>query len=351
MGISSVTFSGPGAAAFSIAGAVGTYMVPGASYAYQVWFGPSAVGPFSATLSVNDEASNSPQTISLSGIGTTDTCLNCVATSPVVAAWGSKAKVPQQVYGNLDGNMAGTVTFTFGGKTLGTVPVIDRTATLDVDIGAASGFVIGANYIQTSYSGDQYFWPSDGGQIEVDVVAKAGLPMLSSFQWSDYAWVSNTDALLEVVGYNFTPESKVLWNGLLLPTLYVSGGLLNATIPAEYVAKECVAWVSVANPAGRSAALPYLVTSAAPGVIRRVSLSSAKDASGNYQLGIAGDGFAFAVGADYVTWNGSDLPFSPSGDWGASAEVSSSQEPDRPAKVATGYTGAGGASTPPFLFH
>ena len=45
-------------------------MIPNGTCAVSVTFTPSAAGSRTATLSINDNAANSPQTVSLSGTGT-----------------------------------------------------------------------------------------------------------------------------------------------------------------------------------------------------------------------------------------------------------------------------------------
>ncbi len=64
--ISSVTVSGP----FVLSSSCGSSVAANGSCPIYVYFYPTAAGSFTGTLTVNDNASNSPQTASLSGTGT-----------------------------------------------------------------------------------------------------------------------------------------------------------------------------------------------------------------------------------------------------------------------------------------
>ena len=63
--ISSVTVSGP----FVLSSSCGSSVAADSSCPIYVYFYPTAAGSFTGTLTVNDGASNSPQTASLSGTG------------------------------------------------------------------------------------------------------------------------------------------------------------------------------------------------------------------------------------------------------------------------------------------
>ena len=68
--ISGITIGGAGASAFAETNTCGSSLAAGASCAISVTFTPSSVTSFSATLSVADNATGSPQTATLSGTGT-----------------------------------------------------------------------------------------------------------------------------------------------------------------------------------------------------------------------------------------------------------------------------------------
>jgi len=69
LNISSIRFTGTNSTDFAQTNTCGTSLGAGASCTINVTFTPGALGSRSATLAVTDDASNSPQTISLSGTG------------------------------------------------------------------------------------------------------------------------------------------------------------------------------------------------------------------------------------------------------------------------------------------
>lgn len=86
--ISSISFSGTNPGDFSIfSKTCGTTLAAAASCTVNILFGPTAVGTRGAILNFNDSDSNSPQTVALSGLGTS----GVVAASPTSVAFGSTA--------------------------------------------------------------------------------------------------------------------------------------------------------------------------------------------------------------------------------------------------------------------
>lgn len=71
VGITGVTISGTNAADFKENNTCGSSLAAGASCSISVTVNPASTGPFSASLSITDAAANSPQTVLLSGTGTT----------------------------------------------------------------------------------------------------------------------------------------------------------------------------------------------------------------------------------------------------------------------------------------
>jgi hypothetical protein len=69
--ISGISMTGPNAGQFAQANNCGTAIAAGMSCTIGITFTPSAAGSASAALTVTDDASNSPQTVSLSGTGVT----------------------------------------------------------------------------------------------------------------------------------------------------------------------------------------------------------------------------------------------------------------------------------------
>jgi hypothetical protein len=83
--ISRPNIVGSGDFALAPGGSCGSTLGAGKSCAYHLAFTPSALGPESATLMVNDNASNSPQQVSLSGTGS-----SLVTDSPTILKFSSQ---------------------------------------------------------------------------------------------------------------------------------------------------------------------------------------------------------------------------------------------------------------------
>ncbi len=87
--ISSLVISGP-PFAFSGLGTCGASLAPGGTCTISVKFSPTATGTFTGKVTVNDSATNSPQTLGLSGTGTSSTPSGPVASfSPNPLNFGS----------------------------------------------------------------------------------------------------------------------------------------------------------------------------------------------------------------------------------------------------------------------
>jgi sugar lactone lactonase YvrE len=90
------TITGSGASAFSFypTGSCTTTLAAGDSCTYVLHFQPEAAGGFSATLSVADNASGSPQTIALSGIGTPAAASEVQFTPTILSAIAGTGTMP-----------------------------------------------------------------------------------------------------------------------------------------------------------------------------------------------------------------------------------------------------------------
>lgn len=86
--ISSITFSGANPGDFTVfSKTCGATLAAGASCTANIIFGPTATGTRAAVINLSDSDINSPQTVALSGLGTT----GIVAASPSTIAFGSTA--------------------------------------------------------------------------------------------------------------------------------------------------------------------------------------------------------------------------------------------------------------------
>src|ERR1017187_6419374 len=109
---------------------------------------------------------------------------------------------------------------------------------------------------------------------------------------------------IAVNGSGFVAGSIVQWNGSALPTTYVSGTQLTASVSANLIAGQRTASVTVLNPGGiLSNAVTFTISAAAP-AISTLSPSSATANGPAFTMTINGSGFL--VGST-VQWNGSAL--------------------------------------------
>jgi hypothetical protein len=109
--INSVTVTGSGASQFNPSSACGASVAAGASCTISVVFTPSSAGNQSATLSVADNASGSPQTVALSGAGNGFSL--SAATPSVTVSAGQAANYNLTITGQ--GGFSGPITLTCSG--------------------------------------------------------------------------------------------------------------------------------------------------------------------------------------------------------------------------------------------
>jgi hypothetical protein len=92
--INSIAFSGGNAGNFNQTNNCGTSVANGASCTVNVNFTPSGTGAFSSTLEITDSASNSPQTVSVTGTGVTAVTLSKTSLSFGTVFIGSSLTAP-----------------------------------------------------------------------------------------------------------------------------------------------------------------------------------------------------------------------------------------------------------------
>src|ERR1039458_5973278 len=109
---------------------------------------------------------------------------------------------------------------------------------------------------------------------------------------------------LTVNGSGFLAGSIVLWNGSALSTNYVGGTQLTASVPANQIASQGTASVTVSNPGvGTSNAVTFTINAPTPS-ISTLSPNSATAGGLAFILTINGSGF---LSGSIVQWNGSAL--------------------------------------------
>jgi parallel beta-helix repeat protein len=115
LSITSILVTGLNAADFSQSNTCGTSVAAGGSCAINATFSPSGSGTRTASVSITDNASNSPQTITLSGIGADSACNKFVSPSGSDSNSGSVSSPWQHLQKAFNSSAAGDVVCLRGG--------------------------------------------------------------------------------------------------------------------------------------------------------------------------------------------------------------------------------------------
>lgn len=116
LSITTISFAGTGASEFTQSNTCGTSVAVGSSCTISVVFSPTSVGNQAATLSIADNASNSPQTVALSGAGNGFALSS--TNSSITVTQGQSATYNLSIAGQ--GAFSGAVSLTCGDAVAGT---------------------------------------------------------------------------------------------------------------------------------------------------------------------------------------------------------------------------------------
>jgi hypothetical protein len=154
--------------------------------------------------------------------------------------------------------------------------------------------------------------PSPGGGTSnaLNFTISAANPIPSISQLAPVAVTAGAGSLtLTVTGSNFISSSVVNWDGVALPTTFISATEVSAQVPATDDATSGTASVTVSNPApggGTSGALTFTINAANPApIIGSLTPSSVPQGSAAFSLTVTGSSF---ISSSTVTWNGANLP-------------------------------------------
>ena len=156
----------------------------------------------------------------------------------------------------------------------------------------------------------QVFNPTPGGGTSNPLTLNINnpTPRITSIS-PDAAAAGSAGFTLVVSGVNFVSSSVIRFNGIDLPTTFVTSSQLTAVVPAGAVATGAAAPVVVVNPApggGTSNAATFTITNPAPG-ISGISPTTVLAAGPAFTLTVTGTGF---VPGSVVRFNGEDRPTS-----------------------------------------
>jgi FG-GAP-like repeat/Abnormal spindle-like microcephaly-assoc'd, ASPM-SPD-2-Hydin/FG-GAP repeat/PQQ enzyme repeat len=251
----------------------------GASCAVNVTFTPTAAGSFTGAITFTDNASGSPQSVSLSGTGV-------VPAAPVVSLSPGSLNFANQTVGTTSPIQSSVLSNT-------------GTATLLINTITASGdFALATTGTSCPYSGgtvnvsagctiDVTFTPTQTGSRTGSVAiadnaadspqslplsgtgsqSATPVPFISQPPVPDVTVPSGAAFTLTLNGAGFVPASVVNWNGSPRTTTYISPTQLSAAIAASDIASAGTALVTVTNSAAGvplSNAVSFGVTSPTP---------------------------------------------------------------------------------------
>jgi len=172
------------------------------------------------------------------------------------------------------GTPSGTVTFSFGGVSLGSATLAGAKAALSVN---GSALAVGDLSISAVYSGDNTFSPA-ASSIGLTVLPSTALTITGAVNAASFQQVYAPGMILAIFGSGLAGDTlstplvplltqfnhvAVTVNGYLCPIYFISPGQINVQIPYEVPVGSATLNVSYN---GQSATLPLLISKAAPGV-------------------------------------------------------------------------------------
>jgi hypothetical protein len=284
-----ITTSGDFAQTNTCAGSVAA----GASCTISVTFTPTAPGSRTGTLTLTDNASNSPQMVSLSGTG-----LNPIPTLGTLSPAGATA-----------GGVAFTLTVTgtnyVSGSTVnwnGTALTTTYVSSTQVTASVPAGHIATARTASVTVVNS-----TPGGGRSNNLIFHVDNPLPNANSLSPTTAMAGGAAFtLTVTGTDFVSGSIVNWNGTGLTTTYLSGTKVTASVPASDIATVGTASVTVINPTpggGTSSALTFSINNPLP---KATSLSPSSAMAGGAALTLTVTGTDFVSGST-VNWNGTGL--------------------------------------------
>jgi len=149
----------------------GATVAPGGTCTIGVTFTPGTVGARAAVLTVSDNASDSPHTAAVTGVGIRAVSAVQLTASPNPSTSGDPVTFAAQVSTAAPVTPTGSVTFTDGTTSLGTA-VVDGTGKATVTSSALPG---GAHQITASYSGDAKVLGSSASIVQQVTAAPTAL--------------------------------------------------------------------------------------------------------------------------------------------------------------------------------
>jgi hypothetical protein len=256
LSITSIAFTGANAADFTVSGTTcGASLAASGNCAVTVVFKPGAAGTRGATLSFSDSASNSPQSVVLSGTGATAP-VGATSVSPSGITWASVA------IGNKGGQKVATLTngnttiinigsISLSGANAGDFSIFSRTcgSTLDPSASCTASVVFGPTATGTR-TATLNFNDSDGNSPQT--VALSGLGASGGVTAS----VSALSFTSTAIGFASAPQTATLSNGLSF-SLTLNGVAIAGANPADFAVSSTTCGASLAVSASCTATIVF----------------------------------------------------------------------------------------------
>jgi len=171
--ITNITVSGTNSSAFVFPNPCGGSLAAGANCTIEGHFTPAGAGPMAAALTITDNASGSPQSIGLSGVGVFP--VTVAVTPSALSVTTAQAFTVTVSVGGVNGEPAptGSISLTSGAYDLGTATLAGGSATIDVPPGALA---VGTDNIEAVYLPDNasaLLYASETGENQVTVTASS----------------------------------------------------------------------------------------------------------------------------------------------------------------------------------
>ncbi len=274
---------------FSQTNTCGTSVAAGANCVVNVIFAPTKKGARTGALTITDNATGSPHSVSLTGTG----AVNPVPVSTSLAPSSANAGDPQFTLTVNGSKFLSSSVVQWNGSALATTLVNAQQLTATVPASDVANAGTAAITVSN---------PPPGGGISNNLTFTINnlAPTVISLS-PDNRIAGGTDFTLTVSGTNFVNTSTVQWNGAARVTTFVNSTTLTAAITAADIANAGNASVTVTNSSpggGTSNPVNFTINNAVP---TEMSLSLSTKTACSRTLTVAGTNF---VSTSVVQWNG-----------------------------------------------
>jgi uncharacterized repeat protein (TIGR01451 family) len=300
--IAGITVTGTNPGDFAQTNTCPASLAAGANCTITVTFKPTLAGARSAAISIADNAAGSPQTVSLTGTGTT-------ATAPAVTLAPTSLTFASQTVGTTSPSQAVTLTnsgsapLTITGITVTGADAGDfaQTNTCPASLAAGANCTITVTFTPTlagARTGAISIADNAAGSPQTVQLTGTGtgavgpnpVPLITQPLVPDTALPGGTPFTLTVNGTGFVAGATVSWNGSPRTTTFVSGSRLTAAITAADIATAKTVSITVTNPGASALSNVVFLT------VRNPAASASFTSATGSPITVGNGPFAIAVG-------------------------------------------------------